>query len=155
MRLLAALLFTGAIASSGVSFAQSQSHVPLYVGEITSANAERFTATLSEHVDQVVGLKIDFNTIREGNTLAEGAANGGAYISYARPYYGGIQINIADAYLRHGRWIADGFYTVKYGGMGQGIMGYFLRPADEAAIRLSGKPIVERPVASLPLVERQ
>lgn len=152
---IASLILVGALACSASAAAQSQSDVPLYVGEVTTANAERFTAALANHVDKVVGLQIAFDTISEGDTLIDGSPNGGAYISYSNPYYGGVQINIPDAYWRHGQWVADGFYTVKYGGMGQGIMGYYLRPADEAAIRLSEKPIIQRPVASLPPVERE
>ncbi|RSB45912.1 hypothetical protein [Brevundimonas sp. 357] len=152
---IASLILISALACSGSVAAQSQSDVPLYVGEVTTANAERFTSTLANHVDKVVGLQIAFGTISEGNTLTDGSPNGGAYISYANSYYGGVQINIPDAYWRHGQWVSDGFYTVKYGGMGQGIMGYYLRPADEAAIRLSEKPIVQHPVASLPPVERE
>lgn len=155
MRLTAPLILIGALACFGSAAAQSQSDVPLYVGEVTTANAERFTTTLSNHVDKVVGLQIAFGTISEGDLLTDGSPNGGAYISYANSYSGGVQINIPDAYWRHGQWVADGFYTVKYGGMGQGIMGYYLRPADEAAIRLSGKPIVQHPVESLPPVERE
>ncbi|QCQ99146.1 hypothetical protein [Brevundimonas sp. SGAir0440] len=154
MNFTAPLILIAALACFGPAAAQSQSEVPLYVGEVTAANAERFTSTLSNQVDKVVGLQIVFGTISEGDVLTDGSLNGGAYISFANSYAGGVQINIPDAYLRHGEWVADGFYTIKYGGMGQGIMGYYLRPADEAAIRLSEKPIVQRPVEALPPVER-
>lgn len=154
MKAIEILALIAVLALAPPAAAQSQAFVPLYVGEVTAANAERFTVTLSNHVDEVVGLQIAFDTLDVGDTLSDASPNGGAYISFANSYSGGVQINIPDAYWRHGQWIADGFYTVKYGGMGQGIMGYYLRPADEASIRLSSRPITQMPVDDLPIVER-
>ena len=155
MKSIGILTFAVMLVLSSPVAAQNQENVPLYLGELTVANAERFTTTIANHVDEVVGLQISFSTLNAGDVLTDESPSGGAYISFANSYSAGVQLNIPDAYWRHGQWIADGFYTVKYGGMGQGIMGYQLRPADEASIRLSQKPIVRINVENLPTVQRQ
>ena len=154
MKVIGLVAFAAVVALSPQAMAQNQQSVALYSGEVTLANAERFTSTLANHVEEVIGLQISFATIEDGDLLTGESADTGAFISYADSYSGGVEINMPDAYWRHGEWVADGFYTVKYGGMGQGIMAYYLRPADEASIRLSAKPIVTIAVDALPPVER-
>ncbi len=140
---------------SSPAYAQSQTTVPLVTGEVTLANATRFTAAIANRVDTVVGLQI---TVSPADDLDHGflvdEASEGAYISKTEPQRGGVQINAPSAYWRHGSWVIDGFYVVKYGGMGQGIMGYSLTPTDEGAVRLSGVPIREVDVNDLPLEPR-
>lgn len=133
--------------TSNPALAQSQSVVPVFTGEVTYENSERFTVALANRVDTIVGVQVTVdptNASSPDGYLVDGISDsGGVYISRTEGRMGGIQINARDAYWRHGSYVIDGFYVVKYGGMGQGIMGYQLQPVDEAAVRLSPARLVE------------
>lgn len=154
---LVSLVAVGLI--SGPVMAQSQKDVPLIVGTVTPANAENFTTFLANRVDTVVGLKVTVqpsdDRSPEGYLVDANAGAEGAYISVTEGRMGGVQINAPDAYWYIGSYVIDGFYVVKYGGMGQGIMGYQLRSADEAAVRLSNVAIVTADVDALATEKRE
>lgn len=121
--------------------AQAQNEIPVYSGGVTPENAERLTHALANRVDTIVGLKIDVAPTDEkspsGYLVDQITDDGGVFISTTYSGGGGVQINVPTAYWRHGSYIVDGFYVVKYGGMGQGIMGYQLKPVDDAVVLLS------------------
>lgn len=123
------------------ALAQSQTVIPVYSGQVTFENSERFTTALANRVDTIVGVKltVDPTDARSpsGYLVDQISDEGGAYISRTLGNMGGVQINVPSAYWRHGSYVVDGFFVVKYGGMGQGIMGYQLQPVDEAVVLLS------------------
>lgn len=115
--------------------------IPVYSGQVTFENSERLTTAVANRVDTIIGVKltVDPTDARspEGYLVDRMSDDGGAYVSRTQGNMGGIQINVPSAYWRHGSYVIDGFFVVKYGGMGQGIMGYQLQPVDEAVVLLS------------------
>tara|TARA_R110000787_G_scaffold47687_7_gene115372 strand:- start:7441 stop:7926 length:486 start_codon:yes stop_codon:yes gene_type:complete len=126
---------------AGPVLAQSQNVIPVYSGQVTFENSERFTIAVANRVDTIVGVKLTVdptdNRSPQGYLVDRMSDDGGVYISRTHRNMGGVQINASSAYWRHGSYVIDGFFVVKYGGMGQGVMGYQLQPVDEAAVLLS------------------
>lgn len=153
------MLLAGATCLSLASPAasQSQSLVPVFTGKVTYENSERFAVALANRVDSIVGLQVTVDPAddrsQSGYLVNRLSDAGGVYISRTEGRMGGIQINAPDAYWRHGSYVIDGFYVVKYSGMGQGIMGYRLQPVDEAVVRLSPARLVEIDADAIPREE--
>lgn len=156
MRLTLAMIATCLLA--GAATAQSQRTVPVYTGQVTYENSQSFTTALANRVDTIVGVKASVAPteagVLNGYLVDSMADDAGVYISRTEGRMGGIQINAPSAYWRHGNYIIDGFFVVKYGGMGQGVMGYQLKPVDEAAVLLSQVPHVEVRVDAIPVEEQ-
>lgn len=139
MRFLTAVATVSLMA--GPVMAQNQPVVPIYAGQITYENSGRFTTALANRVDTIVGVKVTLDPTSkdspDGYLVGQIRDDGGAYVSRTEGNMGGVQINAPSAYWRHGSYVIDGFFVVKYGGMGQGIRGYQLQPVDDAAVLLS------------------
>lgn len=135
-----ALILMLALLSTRVE-AQSQAAVPVFTGEVTATNSQQFNTALANRVDAIVGVKVTVDPTDDrspaGYLVDQLDENGGVYISQVDREGSGIQINAPSAFWRHGSYVIDGFFVVKYGGMGQGIMGYQLKPVDEATVLLS------------------
>ena len=141
------------------AMAQAQAEIPVYSGEVTAENAERLTHALANRVDTIVGLQVEVSPTDDkspaGYLVDQITADAGVFISTTYPQQGGgVQINVPTAYWRHGSYIIDGFYVVKYGGMGQGILGYQLKPVDDAVVLLSSARRVTVETDKIPREQR-
>lgn len=140
------------------AMAQAQAEIPVYSGEVTADNAERLNAALANRVDTIVGLQVEVSPTDDkspaGYLVDQITADAGVFISTTYPQGGGVQINAPTAYWRHGSYIIDGFYVVKYGGMAQGILGYQLKPVDDAVVLLSSARRVTMETDKIPREQR-
>lgn len=138
--------------------AQSQVYIPVLTGDLTFDNSRQFNLAIANRVDTIVGVKVSVDPTDDrtpaGYLVDQIGDEGGVYISRTDAEGGGIQINAPSAYWRQGSYIIDGFFVVKYGGMGQGIMGYQLKPVDDAAVLLSPAQRQMVDVDHLPLEQR-
>lgn len=140
------------------AWAQSQTIIPIYTGQVTRETSEPFTTALANRVDSIVGVQVIVDPTDDrspdGYLVDRISEDGGVYISRTSGNQGGVQINAPTAYWRHGSYVIDGYFIVKYGGMGQGIMGYQLKPVDEAAVLLSSSRRTVVAVDDIPLEPR-
>ncbi len=112
-------------------------------GEVDDANLQKICSLIADENDNVIGLKLRFNTPQNDRWSVEVQDEGGGYV-----FDGEIELNVSDgAYWVNGALSLDGFWLVKYGGMHQGILSFGLQQVDEAQIRLNtGIKLVERDV---------
>lgn len=120
-------------------------------GEVSASNFNGLVAFLSNAVDAIVGLKVSFpaeDANRDGTVQA--FEDGGLFISYQAEPEIEAQISAEDGFdFRHGAFVFDGFYLVKYGGMHQGISALMLQSVDEAQILLSGAKVKDTEIDAL------
>lgn len=120
-------------------------------GGVTDANFKGLDAFLSNSVDAVIGLKLSFpaeDQNRDGTVQAY--KDGDLFISYLAGPETETQVSAESGYdFRHGEYVFDGFYLVKYGGIFQGITALALQPVDEAQVILSGAKINDIEIDSL------
>lgn len=115
-------------------------HIRKFVGELTSANFERVASVIFE--DPIVGLDVLvdralFDEQREGHPHAS-LDDEKIILSRSSLEDGGIEVNVNHAFSpQWGTYRIDGIFTVKSGGMFQGIICVGLIPTDEALVRLN------------------
>ena len=116
-------------------------HIRKFVGELTEENFERVASVIFE--DAIVGLDllIDrhlFDAGRKAGAPKASQFDGKIVLSRSTVEYGGIEININEAFSRQwGTYRVDGIFTVKSGGLFQGTVCVGLIPTDEALVRLN------------------
>lgn len=114
-------------------------HVRKFVGELTKDNFERVADVIFE--DDIVGLDIliDRDLFAESGEGEPRASLDGAKIILSRSTIsdGGIEINVNHGFSpQWGTYRIDGIFTVKSGGLFQGVACVGLLPTDEAIVRL-------------------
>jgi hypothetical protein len=135
--------------STAVGAAPRQHHatqiIPRFVGQVDAANVESFLDVLTAHDDRIVGLQVTFDGRKIDPPPANGYAayeDGGLFVvDYGTLASPGIELVApeAQAHLRHGSYLLDGFYIVKNSGMHQGTLSYALKRVDEGAVLASRK----------------
>ncbi|MFO6446758.1 hypothetical protein ACLBKU_06385 [Erythrobacter sp. NE805] len=116
-------------------------HIRKFVGELTEENFERVASVIFE--DAIVGLDLLIDRDLFDDDRKEGAPKASAYdekiiLSRSTLEEGGIEININEAFSpQWGTYRVDGIFSVKSGGMFQGIVCVGLIPTDEALVRLN------------------
>lgn len=115
-------------------------HIRKFIGELTEANFERVASVIFE--DPIVGLDvlIDRSLFDDGREERPKASIYDEKIVLSRSTLedGGIEINVNKAFSpQWGTYRVDGIFTVKSGGMFQGVVCVGLLPTDEALVRLN------------------
>ena len=115
-------------------------HIRKFTGELTCENFERVADVIFE--DDVVGLDLLIDRALFEESI-EGRPSASCYdskivVSRSTLMDGGVEININDAFsAQWGTYRVDGIFTIKLGGMFQGVSCVGLIPTDEAQVRLN------------------
>jgi hypothetical protein len=127
--------------------------VVMYTGEVNVNTAAKFTTTVSNNLDKVIGLKVYVDPGNdadlEKNAYLVGYDNNQFSVWKGKPGEsgGGIEVvrnGLIDRTM--GFYVIDGFYIVKSGGLHQGTLSYGLQPVDEGVVRLNpAVKVVQRP----------
>lgn len=111
-------------------------------GGVRAANAASFFARVADQSDKIVGLKVSLDP---SDKLVAQAEDGGRLILFLAGAFRSekedekIQLSFAGGFEKdRGLYRFDGFFLVKYAGMGQGISAYSLEPVKESDVLLSG-----------------
>lgn len=108
-------------------------------GMVDERSAQKFFAAVANRADSIIGLKALLDPI--GRLVAE--ADDKRLITYlsgsSRETGEKYQLSFAGGFARDkSLYRLDGFYLVKYAGMGQGILAFSLEPVKESEVLLSG-----------------
>lgn len=138
---LAGLAALGASALFKTEAIAAPPPVTVFQGAVNGRSAQKFFARVADQADKIVGLKVMLDP--DGKLVAEESGDGLVlYLSgsvASRADTDNFQLMLKGGFARdRSFWRVDGFYTVKYGGMGQGIMAYALEPVKESDVLLSG-----------------
>lgn len=115
-------------------------HIRKFVGELNRENFDRVSAVIFE--DPIVGLDVMidrslFDEDPEGQLHAS-CYDGKIVLSKSTIEDGGVEINVNEAFSpQWGTYRIDGIFSVKSGGMFQGVICVGLVPTDEALVRLN------------------
>jgi hypothetical protein len=104
-------------------------------GDVSTANYAAFERFMVGHVDKVVGLKLGVPATKEGPISA--SVEGDLFVVYRVKDTQTETVAHSGFERRHDVYVFDGFFTVKHGGMHQGINSYALEPVAEATVRLN------------------
>lgn len=111
-------------------------------GGVRAANAASFFARVAAETDKIVGLKVSLDP---AEPLVAQAEDGGRLILFLAGAFRSekedekLQLSFNGGFVKdRGLYRFDGFYLVKYAGMGQGISAYALEPVKESDVLLSG-----------------
>ena len=115
-------------------------HIRKIVGELTADNFDRVANVIFE--DAIVGLDLLIDRSMFGEHC-DGVPHASLdddkiILSTYTPDAGGIEINVNEAFSpQWGTYRVDGIFTVKAGGLFQGVVCVGLIPTDEALVRLN------------------
>jgi len=115
-------------------------HIRKFTGELTSDNFERVAGVIFE--DEIVALDVMLHQSLFDETT-EGRPKASCYdnkivLSRSTLSEGGVEINISNSFSpQWGTYRVDGIFSVKSGGMFQGVVCVGLSPTDEAQVKLN------------------
>ena len=116
-------------------------------GSVTDRNFAGLAALAMNSIDQFVGLKL---VVPAGNkATGVSTEESGGMLSV---FHKDVDVNLAfsSGYRKTGdSYYIDGFYSVTYGGMHQGINGLGLAPARTMDVEASGKPVKDIEIDAL------
>lgn len=116
-------------------------HIRKLVGELTSENYELLERVVFAEIDDVIGLDIMIDETADGAGDQGGLVAGNQddrMVIYKVSDEGGSEIIINGHLSRQwAMWRADGFYSVKSGGMQQGVISVGLIPVEQALVLLN------------------
>ncbi|RIX99234.1 hypothetical protein D3218_15830 [Aureimonas flava] len=134
-----ALFLAAALGCLAVPALAAQDRILRVEGALTARTYPGLEAFLSNSVGTIVGLDIRADADQEGLSAS---TDGGRFVAY-RPGSGSETEIVADGGFgfQHGAVTLEGFFSVKDGGMNQGIVSLFLERQPDASIRLSDTPV--------------
>ncbi len=108
-------------------------------GALTAQTYPGLEAFLSNSIDTIVGLDIRADAGGAGLSVS---TEGDRFVAYRLGPGSETEIVADDGFgFQHGSVTLEGFFSVKYGGMNQGIVSLFLERQPDASVRLSDTPV--------------
>lgn len=103
-------------------------------GEVDPAHAEAFLSKVADHVDGIVGVQVWIEPSEGGDTTYQVGQDDERLVISNQTY----ELLAPKGAWRweHGRYVVDGFFLVKSGGVHQGVSSLGLEAVSESAVRL-------------------
>lgn len=103
-------------------------------GEVDAAHADAFLAKVADHLDGIVGVQVWIEPTEEGDATYQVGQDDERLVVSNETY----ELLAPKGAWRweHGRYVVDGFFLVKNGGVHQGVSSLGLEPMSESAVRL-------------------
>ncbi|WP_279479009.1 hypothetical protein [Aureimonas sp. SK2] len=141
------LLAAAALACLASPASATQDRILRVEGALGAKTYPGLEALLSNSVDTIVGLDIRADQAEKGISVS---TEGDRFIAYLTGQGSDTQI-VADGGFgfRQGAVTLEGFFSVKYAGMNQGIVTLFLERQPDASVRLSAAPVKSIPIDRL------
>jgi len=115
-------------------------HIRRFVGELTEGNFDRILSVVTE--DDFIGLDVlvqrELFDDDRGDRLSASVDDGKIILSQSSLEEGGIELNINQAFTpQWATYRIDGIFSIKSGGMFQGVVCMGLVPVHEAVVKLN------------------
>jgi len=125
-------------ALASIDLAQAaERKIPQLSGTLTESTYPEFEKFVDEHVNKVIALKITVERSASDAAPLQADANNGqlvVYLNSAPDEPSESEIVAGGGFsLHNGSYVLEGLFTVKNGGMHQGVISYSLKKADGSA----------------------